>query len=83
MKANSDNARSSAVIDIIIGLKAHGINVIIYDNAISGYAYMGYPVIKDINQFKQSADVIISNRMSNDLIDVENKVYTRDLFKRD
>jgi UDPglucose 6-dehydrogenase len=83
MKAGSDNARQSAVIDIIAGLKAHGVNVIIYEPAVKGYAFMGYPVIKDITQFKESADIVIANRITEEINDIRKKVYTRDLFQRD
>jgi UDPglucose 6-dehydrogenase len=83
MKAGSDNARASAVLDIIDGLKAQGVNVIIYDPAVAGYALRGYPVIKDLTQFKESADTIMANRMTDELKDIVDKVYTRDLWGRD
>lgn len=80
MKAGSDNFRSAAIIDIIEYLKAKEIGIIIYEPLIKEDKFMDFPVEKDINSFKQKSDLIVANRFSDELEDVKDKVYTRDIF---
>lgn len=80
MKQNSDNFRESAVHTVMEKLKANGKEVIIYEPTIQGESFNEYPLITDLDEFKERADLIISNRMATDLNDVSHKLYTRDLF---
>ena len=83
MKSNSDNFRASAIIDIITKLSKENVAIIIYEPTISKKTYNGYLVENNLNEFKKKSDVIVANRISDDILDVKNKVYTRDLFSRD
>jgi len=83
MKTASDNFRQSAVQGIIERIKAERIEVIIYEPTTSGSYILGTKVFKDLSEFKTMSDIIICNRFSTELKDVEKKVYTRDLFGRD
>ena len=83
MKFGSDNFRASAIQDIINNLKKNDIKVIIYEPTLKEIKFNDCDVENDINKFKKDASIILANRMSKDIFDVKEKVYTRDLFSRD
>ena len=80
MKSSSDNFRESAVLDIMRQLEAKGLEVIIYEPTWKEATYANYQVVADLADFKDKADVIITNRMTDELADVPNKVFTRDVY---
>lgn len=80
MKSSSDNFRESAVLDIMNQLSEKGIEVIVYEPTWKEETYDNYRVITDLNAFKQNSDIIITNRMTEELADVPEKVFTRDVY---
>ena len=81
MKQGSDNFRESSVQDVIMEIKSKGIHVVIFEPSLSEDSFLESPVIKDISEFKSVAEIIVTNRVSNQLSDVQEKVFSRDIFR--
>ena len=83
MKANSDNFRQSSIQDIMKILRGEGVNVVIYEPTLSCDSFEGFKLEHDLTSFKSNCDIILANRMTDELKDCVEKIYTRDLFSRD
>lgn len=83
MKSNSDNLRVSSIQAVMKRVKAKGVPVVVYEPTLDAPEYFGSEVTHDLEAFKAGCDVIVANRWSDELADVTDKVYTRNLFKLD
>lgn len=83
MKAGSDNFRQNAMLDVIKRIQAAGIEIVVYEPSIDGETFQDCKVIHSLKDFKDTCDVILANRLADELHDVETKVYSRDLWQRD
>ena len=83
MKAGSDNFRQNAMLDVVKRIQTAGIEVVVYEPSIDGKTFQDCTIIHSLDDFKNACDVILANRLADELLDVETKVYSRDLWQRD
>lgn len=83
MKSLSDNFRQSAIQGVMKRIQSHNIEVVVYEPTLKEDFYEGFQVIHDLNGFKETCDLVLANRMHNEIADIADKVYTRDLYSRD
>ena len=83
MKASSDNFRSSAIQGVMKRIIAKGIDIVVYEPSLEVDKFLNCPVIRDLDEFKLISDIIITNRVQEEIEDVKEKIYTRDLYRRD
>ena len=83
MKKDSDNFRQSAIQGVMKRLESYGAKLIVYEPTARSRSHFGHSILNDLDEFKRRSDVIIANRSAPELADVSEKVYTRDIFRRD
>jgi len=83
MKSGSDNFRASSIQGVMRRLKSRGVDVVIYEPEFNEATYEGYPVRNNLDEFKSMCDVVVANRMNEELLDIESKVFSRDVFGKD
>ena len=83
MKKGSDNFRTASIQGVMKRLKAKGVNIVVYEPALAEHTYFNSEVLTDLQKFKSTSDIIVANRWDDDIVDIKEKVYTRDLFGRD
>ena len=83
MKSGSDNFRESSIFDVMKSLRFRGLSVSIYEPTVSSDYFQDYPLVNNLKEFKDSCDIIVANRWDPELDDCKDKVYCRDIFKRD
>lgn len=83
MKFDSDNFRSSAVLDILENLRNFDVTILLYEPLLNVRIYRGFKVINDLNEFKKESNIIVANRLHPDLLDSMEKIFTRDLYQKD
>ena len=83
MKTNSDNFRHSSVQGVMKRIKARGVQMVVYEPTYAGEDFFGSPIVRDFRQFAEMCDVIVANRVTDELNDYMDKVYSRDIFRKD